>query len=68
MSPDRPEKTSSAGGDAARNTKPDGGVQQMFAELRERAGREPGLFNDIGDDRRHGAKDVALAREWRKAS
>jgi hypothetical protein len=57
-----------AGARQTGDAEPDGGVQQMFAELRERAGREPGLFNDIGDDRRHGAKDVALAREWRKAS
>ena len=33
----------------------------MFAEFRERAGREPGLFDDVGDDRRHGAQDVGLA-------
>jgi hypothetical protein len=42
-------------------------MQQMFAEFRERAGREPGLFNDIGDDRRHGAQDVAFIAGWRKS-
>ena len=36
-------------------------MQQMLAEFRERARREPGLFNDIGDNRRHGAPDVGLA-------
>ena len=43
-------------------------MQQMLAEFRERARREPGLFNDIGDDRRHVAPDVGLAAEPRKAS
>jgi hypothetical protein len=42
-------------------------MQQMLAEFRKRAGREPGLFNDIGDDRRHGAQDVGLTAERRKS-
>ncbi len=39
----------------------------MAAEIGERAGREPGLFKDIGD-RRHGAQDVGFAADRRKAA
>ena len=56
-----------AGARQTGDAKPDGGMQQMFAEFRERARREPGLFNDIGDDRRHGAQDVGLAAGRRKS-
>ena len=43
-------------GDAETN----GRMDEMAAELGERAGREPGLFKDFGD-RRHGAQDVGTA-------
>ena len=43
-------------GDAETNRRMD----EMAAEIGERAGREPGLLKNVGD-RRHGAQDVGMA-------
>ncbi len=56
-----------AGARKPRHAKPNCRMDEIFAEFGEGAGRKPRLFDDVGDDRRHGAQDVGFAADRRKS-